>query len=1043
MLRRSSFLFASIALLGACSCDPEPPPGDGGPPDAPLPPGDRGRVLGVPETAALDVEGLEGEVYVLYTEAGVPHVYASTEHDLRLVQGFLFARDRYFQLELMRRYARGELADLVGTPGLTIDIRNRGLGKLAIAARLWSLLSSDEQAIWEAHADGVNAYIDAVANGDAPGPSELGTLRTVLGASRVSDLMDPVSGEDLVSILGEIVFQFGFEDGDLALTEAVAAAADSLASDPRAALLLPALSDDVVNRFDPATPVTSVECASPPCFALDGGGTSPFFPPLRIRRRGTPMPLEHGLGRRARALSEHLAAPHGGHGADFGSNAWAVGSSGTPGGGAVLAGDGHLPLHVPTLLTQIGLDTSVFGDGADPLTQIGCFLPGVPFMALGTNGSIAWSFTYQNADATDWFREELVLDAAGLPMATVFGAENRPLVAIDETYHVAEVEYFMSADRDETWRRWTTFDGRPIVLIEGHEPAAGETAIVRPDGEPIVPGDEDGDGVVTAISVDHVSYDISNIIRMLRGFGAAGSVEDFRSEIRRNVAFTSNFVAADQSGSVLYTSYSGTPCRADRRTAGPGSPWAAGADPQALVDGTTYAGFSIPLDGEGLPDEAAGASDPSRCLVPADAWPEALDPARGFVLTANNDIAGTTLDGDVENDPYYIGAAYDTGFRARTIHDELTRLTAANTADAESMAALQASHTSVTARVFLPEIEAAIDVADAAIEVPSASRTPDQARLVALYEPNRARIDEALARLRAWLDAGARTRSGVETFYDPSGAADGDDAVATMIWAETFRRLHARILDDEGISAVLALDPRRLRANLLRRLFEGRGAGNPMMLASWDPATEEPAYFDDRTTAGVTERSEEALVGAIGDALAALEAAPDEDGEGGFGTADMDTWRWGLRHQVRFESIVIVYAGDAIPMADLLLGSFTISTRRLALADPLPTGDPRRDLRWFPRPGDFYDVDAATPSFAVGDSYTYAYGPVMRFAVELEGGRVSGRNIIPGGESGVTSEEHFDDQAALWLGNQTVPLRFHVEDVALGALSRETFRPAS
>jgi penicillin amidase len=428
--------------------------------------------------------------------------------------------------------------------------------------------------------------------------------------------------------------------------------------------------------------------------------------------------------------------------------------------------------------------------------------------------------------------------------------------------------------------------------------------------------------------------------------------------------------------------------------------------------------------------------------VPEGAWPEALDPARGFVLTANNDIAGTTLDGDVENDPYYIGAAYDTGFRARTIHDELERLTATGNADAAAMAALQASHTSVTAGVFLPELEAALDAAAAAIAVPMATRTPEEARLALLYEPSRARIDEAMARLVTWRDGGAHTASGVETFYDTIDGTESDDSVATMIWAETFRRLQARILDDEGISEVLALDPRRLRGNLLRRLFEGRGAANPMALASWDAATEEPAYFDDRTTAGVVERSEESLVGAIRDAVAALEAAPDAMGGGGFGSTDMNTWNWGLRHQVRFESIVIVYAGSAIPMADLLLGRFAISTGRLPLAASFPTGDPRRDLEWFPRPGDFYDVDAATPSFAVGDSYTYAYGPVMRFAVELSGGRVSGRNVIPGGESGVTDSEHFDDQAALWLGNTTVPLRFHVEDVVEGAVSRETFRPA-
>ena len=68
--------------------------------------------------------------------------------------------------------------------------------------------------------------------------------------------------------------------------------------------------------------------------------------------------------------------------------------------------------------------------------------------------------------------------------------------------------------------------------------------------------------------------------------------------------------------------------------------------------------------------------------------------------------------------------------------------------------------------------------------------------------------------------------------------------------------------------------------------------------------------------------------------------------------------------------------------------------------------------------------------------------PVMRMVISLNDGRVEGQNIIPGGQSGVTASEHFDDQAGLWLGNQTVPLRFHVEDVVAGATGREVFSPA-
>ncbi len=74
-------------------------------------------------------------------------------------------------------------------------------------------------------------------------------------------------------------------------------------------------------------------------------------------------------------------------------------------------------------------------------------------------------------------------------------------------------------------------------------------------------------------------------------------------------------------------------------------------------------------------------------------------------------------------------------------------------------------------------------------------------------------------------------------------------------------------------------------------------------------------------------------------------------------------------------------------------------------------------------------VDAANPGFS-GTTFTYGSGPVMRMVVSMKGGVVQGRNIIPGGQSGIPSlpdgeaNPHFADQAALWLGNEAYPLRY-------------------
>jgi acyl-homoserine lactone acylase PvdQ len=225
----------------------------------------------------------------------------------------------------------------------------------------------------------------------------------------------------------------------------------------------------------------------------------------------------------------------------------------------------------------------------------------------------------------------------------------------------------------------------------------------------------------------------------------------------------------------------------------------------------------------------------------------------------------------------------------------------------------------------------------------------------------------------------------------------------------------------------------------LKRFLDGRGPGNPDQLASWNEATGESAFFDVLSTPEV-ERADEIILSALARALDFLESAPVSAGQGGFGTTEMARWTWGLRHQVRFESLLADFLGDT--EFSSILDAFSITTSVLPLSvDPLMPGDPRGELKWFPRPGDQYSVDAASPGFG-GTSFTHGSGPVMRMVIALKDGRVSGQNIIPGGQSALRDDANYSDQARLWLANQTYPLRFHLEDVIAGATARESFSPA-
>ncbi len=1013
-------------------------------PDAdaePIPDGPRGQILRVPLTAMEDwrIPTLRAPVHVIRTEANVPHIYASNARDGYVVQGFVAARDRYVQIELARRLGLGLVSNLLGDRGLAADQSSRDRGIPFVAERILAQLTPEQGDVLDAYAEGVNAYITAVSRRLLPLPTELGPVGLLLGTVRPWELMRPLTRRDLASVFAVVLFNSSFTSDDLERARAGAAIPGLFRGAVDEALHRDGTLRDIFNRVAPITNITSA-----PGFGLEMGPRMTQTGPRRLRTR----PLRPGprvprdvLDRAIEADRQFALFRRGPRDADHGSNAWATAGRGNAEGATLLSGDGHLPLSIPPLLYQMGSDTSVFGTGGPSRSLLGLYFPGIPLMALGTNSSVAYSFTYLYGDLTDWYAEEVQLDAMGRPTASRFGGAWRSLNAVQERYEIANVPALMSVGRTETWTRWTTFDGRWLASIEGR-PATRETrpgpgeSVVAIQGVLVVPADTNGDGHISAVSFDYTGFDVNNLFTGLDAFERAQTVNDLREAQRGFVAFAQNFVGADSRGSVHYSGYTATPCRSYLpRTGGAFAP---GADPRLLLDGTTYGGFAIPLNAAGMPDETLGATDMQRCVIPFADWPSSLDPVRGYVLTSNNDIAAISLDNNLANDRYYLGGPWDVGYRARTVSDTLARHVAARTSSIDAMAALQADHRSNVAVQVFPYLRDAILAARTLAAAGGMPPDPNDARLLAVYQSERAGIDETERRLDAWIARGANAASGVTTFYDTPTADDRTDAAATMLFNAWYRALQAAIFDDEGIDEVFATDARFLRITALVSIIEGRGPGNPRSLASWNPATEESAFFDVLGTPDV-ERSREVALLALGRALVGLRAPSTMPGRGGFGTSDMSQYLWGLRHQVALESIVTAFASGVMGI-QVITNQVQISPARLPLAPDLPVGDPRRDLPWFPRPGDYFAVDAANPPNS-GPDYVYRSGPVMRMVIELRGGRVRGQNVIPGGESGVARSANFDDQARLWLGNRALPMRYDVDAVVAGAIGREIYRP--
>lgn len=109
------------------------------------------------------VHGLRGTVRIGRDACGVPHVEARGDADLFFGFGFATGQDRLFQLDYLRRKARGRLAEVLGPAAVESDRLYRTIGLAQIAEAEWRHLPERIRELISAYAAGVNATLDASA----------------------------------------------------------------------------------------------------------------------------------------------------------------------------------------------------------------------------------------------------------------------------------------------------------------------------------------------------------------------------------------------------------------------------------------------------------------------------------------------------------------------------------------------------------------------------------------------------------------------------------------------------------------------------------------------------------------------------------------------------------------------------------------------------------------------------------------------------------------------------------------------------------------
>ncbi|WP_406688922.1 penicillin acylase family protein [Saccharopolyspora sp. ID03-671] len=309
-----------------------------------------------PDPASYPVTGLAEAVELIEDRYGVPHLYARSEEDLFLAQGFNAARERLFQIDLWRRRGLGRLAEVLGADYVEQDRATRLFLYRGDMDAEWARYSDDARLVATRFTRGINAYLDWLDEHPERIPEEFGVLGYRPARWEPADVVRIRSHGLTRNLESEV------ERSRVVCAAGVEADLVRQGLQPEHRTVVPdgfdpcALPDDVLDVFDLAT--QDVE-----------------FREGSIRR----VPRD--------ATSE-------------GSNNWVVGGERTATGRPVLANDPHRAYSTPSLRYIAHLS-------APGLDVIGAGEPALPGISIGHNGTIAFGLTIFPMDQEDLYVYEL------------------------------------------------------------------------------------------------------------------------------------------------------------------------------------------------------------------------------------------------------------------------------------------------------------------------------------------------------------------------------------------------------------------------------------------------------------------------------------------------------------------------------------------------------------------------------------------------------------------------------------------------------------
>jgi penicillin G amidase len=395
------------------------------------------------------VVGLSAPVRVVRDAHGAPTIDAANFDDLFFAQGYVTAQDRLFQMDGMRRFAAGELAEAFGGDFVEHDRQQRILGLKVVARKTIETLPAGDRSHFEAYARGVNAYIEAHRNRL---PLEFRILRysprpwtpedsALIGVQMVEDLSTSprhaLAREKILAKLGPEL------TADLYV--------NSSWHDRPPTVSRPSLDQEIKGNDDDQNDDDDEDDDSGADSSVTGLTSLPNIPAL------TPLP---GMFFDERPLV-------------LGSNNWVISGAHTVSGKPLLSNDMHLGHQMPNLWYEAHLRLSNSGCGnaaCGSFDVAGVTLPGYPCVIVGHNQRIAWGFTNLGPTIEDVYVETFNLQGQYLTpegwkqpehRREVIHAKDKPDVIVDVvlTRHGPIVTDMVPGETRRLALRWTLYDG--------------------------------------------------------------------------------------------------------------------------------------------------------------------------------------------------------------------------------------------------------------------------------------------------------------------------------------------------------------------------------------------------------------------------------------------------------------------------------------------------------------------------------------------------------------------------------------------------------